>query len=355
MSKVIKKKAFQGPLFLMLASPISLFLSLTAQRWLPEQFHRDSLWLHERLIGSVTGYSDSFSILSDLYGFLSISLNPTLLSILQWGIAVLPLILISRIVDEVFDDVKSTLIAGLYLMLIPVYLSSYSKEFPVVLSINLILLSFWKFKGEAHRVLSFLSIVLTLTIIRPYYFLTVLCTLIFAGIVWRIQRKWVPITLLLATTIISTFEAITKIGMSLSGLNILNLRFNVVNNSPIRANSSVFAEVYSSSFFENLWINIKVMFSIIIPFDLSQINSYNVVATFITWLMIFSYYSQFTSNRNESLSLRVLTSFLLSYLLVALIFEPDVGSFNRHSFVWLPLIVLLSSTRRSFTRNNVTE
>ena len=351
----MKKETPQGFLFLMLISPISFFLSLTAQRWLPEQFLRDSSLFNERLSGSITGYSDTFSIVSNLYGVLSISLNSTLLSVFQWGFSVLPLILLNRIVNNPYENMRTTLIAGLYLMLIPVYLSSYSKEFLVVLSVNLILLLFWKYKSEAQRVFSFVAVLLSLTIIRQYYFLTLFLTLILVGVVWRIKSKWVPFLLVFAATIIFTFEAFTRIGISILGINILDLRFNAINNSPVIANSSIYAEVYDTSILGNLWINIKVISSIVIPFQLSQINLYTLVATSITWLLIYSYYSQIMSSRSDVLSLRMLSSFLFSYLLVALIFEPDVGSFNRHSFPWLPLILILSSTRRNYAERNVSK
>jgi hypothetical protein len=341
----MKKELPQGGLFLMLISPVSLFMSLTAQRWLPEQFLRDSSYVNERLNSSITGYTDSFSTITELYSLLTTSLNSTLLTIIQWSISVLPLILVSRIVMNPYRNFKSALIAGLYLFLIPVYLSSYSKEFIIVLSVNLALVLFWKFDNEKTRAYLFLVVLLSITIVRQYYFLTTLLTLMLVGILWRIKIDWHPILIVITATFVFTFEAFTRIIVSITGIDILNLRFNVVNNSPIRANSTIYPEVYSTSFFENLWSLIKAVHSVVIPFELSQINFYTIFATFVTWLFLYTFISEMMSSQNESPSVRVMSSFLFSFYVVALIFEPDVGSFNRHSFPWLPLILLLASTR----------
>jgi hypothetical protein len=157
---------------------------------------------------------------------------------------------------------------------------------------------------------------------------------------------WIPVALVVLTTTIFTFESMTKIIASVSNINILNLRFTVQNGSPVQVNSRIYAEIYGSSFLENLLINIKVLNSIIFPFGLDQISLYILGATAITWILLYAFLSQACTAGCESLSTRFLRSFLFCYLLVALIFEPDVGSLNRHSFAWLPLVILLSSTRK---------
>ena len=67
MNNIAKRQTSQGHLLLFLLSAVSLLLSLSAQRWLPEQFLRDSSLVNERVFGSVSGYADTFSIVSELY------------------------------------------------------------------------------------------------------------------------------------------------------------------------------------------------------------------------------------------------------------------------------------------------
>lgn len=346
MNSIAKRQTSQGHLLLVLLSIVSLLLSLTAKRWLPEQFLRDSSLVNERVFGSVSGYADTFSIVSELYQFLAILLNPSLLAFAQWGICIVPLLLISRIAVQPYSDFKTRIIAGVYILLIPVYLSSYSKELIVILGVNIVLLFFWRSKKDNHRVIIFAFTLVGLSSLRPYYILTLFLTLVFVGILWRINRKWLPVVLVVLTTTIFTIESITKIVASISNVNILNLRFNVQNGSPVQVNSRIYAEIYGSSFLENLSINIKVLKSIVFPFGLNQISLYILGATAITWILIYAFLSQAWTYRWESLSTRLLRSFLFCYMLVALIFEPDVGSLNRHSFAWLPLVILLASTRK---------
>lgn len=346
MNSIAKRQASQGNFWLVLLSIVSLLLSLTAQRWLPEQFLRDSSLVNERIFGSVSGYADTFSIVSELYQFLANFLNSSLLAFVQWGICIVPLLLINRIAVQPYSDFKTRIIAGVYIILIPVYLSSYSKEIIVILGVNIVLLFFWRSKKDNHRVIIFAFTLVTLSSLRPYYILTLFLTLVFVGILWRINRKWLPVVLVVLTTTIFTIESITKIVDSISNVNILNLRLNVQNGSPVQVNSRIYAEIYGSSFLENLSINIKVLKSIIFPLGLNQISLYILGATAITWILIYAFLSQAWTYRWESLSTRLLRSFLFCYLLVALIFEPDVGSLNRHSFAWLPLVILLASTRK---------
>lgn len=346
MSSIAKRQTSQGRLLLVLLSAVSLLLSLTAQRWLPERFLRDSSLVNERVLGSVSGYTDTFSIVTELYEFLFIFLNPSILAFVQWGICIVPLFLISKVAMQPYGDFKTRIIAGVYLLLIPIYVSSYSKEIIVILGENIVLLFFWRFKNDKYRVIIFTFTLIALSSLRPYYILTLFLTLVFVGMLWRINRKLLPLVLVISAATIFTFESMTKLVASISNQNILNLRFEVQNRTPVQVNSSIYAEIYGSSFLENLFINIKVLNSIIFPFGFNQISLYILGATAITWFFIYAFLSQTWTYRWESLSIRFLRSFLFCYMLVALIFEPDVGSLNRHSFAWLPLIILLASTRK---------
>ena len=346
MSSIAKRQTSQGRLLLVLLSAVSLLLSLTAQRWLPERFLRDSTLVNERVFGSVSGYTDTFSIVTELYEFLAIFLNPSILAFVQWGICIVPLFLISKVAMQPYGDFKTRIIAGVYILLIPFYVSSYSKEIIVILGVNVVLLFFWRFKNDKYRVIIFTFTLIALSSLRPYYILTLFLTLVFVGMLWRINRKWLPLVLVISAATIFTFESMTKLVASISNVNILNLRFEVQNRTPVQVNSSIYAEIYGSSFLENLFINIKVLNSIIFPFGFNQISLYILGATAITWILIYVFLSQTWTYRWESLSTRFLRSFLFCYMLVALIFEPDVGSLNRHSFAWLPLTILLASTRK---------
>jgi len=346
MNNIAKRQTSQGHLLLFLLSAVSLLLSLSAQRWLPEQFLRDSSLVNERVFGAVSGYADTFSIVSELYKLLAISLNPSVLAFVQWGICIVPLLLISKIAVQPFGDYKTRMIAGVYILLIPVYLSSYSKEIIVILGVNIVLLFFWRSKKDKLRIIFFALTLIALSSLRQYYILTLFLTLVFVGILWRINGVWIPVALVVLTTTIFTFESMTKIIARVSNVNILNLRFTVQNGSPVQVNSRIYAEIYGNSFLENLLTNIKVLNSIIFPFGLNQISLYILGATAITWILLYAFLSQACTDGCESLSTRFLRSFLFCYLLVALIFEPDVGSLNRHSFAWLPLVILLSSTRK---------
>jgi hypothetical protein len=346
MSSGAMRQTSQGRLMLGLLSAVSLLMSLTAQRWLPERFLRDSSLVNERVFGSVSGYTDTFSIVAELYDFLAIFLNSNFLAFFQWSICIVPLLLISKIAIQPYSDFKTRIIAGVYILLIPFYVSSYSKEIIVILGVNFVLLFFWKFKNEKYRVIIFAFTLIILSALRPYYILTLFLTLVFVGILWRINWKWLPVALVISATTIFTFESITKLIDSISKVNILNLRFEVQNRTPVQVNSSIYAEIYGSSFLKNLFINIKVLKSIIFPFEFNEISLYIIGATAITWILIYALLTQTWTYRWEFLSTRLLRSFLFCYLLVALIFEPDVGSFNRHSFAWLPLVILLASTRK---------
>ena len=110
MNNIAKRQTSQGHLLLFLLSAVSLLLSLSAQRWLPEQFLRDSSLVNERVFGSVSGYADTFSIVSELYKLLAIPLNPSVLAFVQWGICIVPLLLISKIAVQPFGDYKTRML-----------------------------------------------------------------------------------------------------------------------------------------------------------------------------------------------------------------------------------------------------
>ena len=324
--------------FLKITIPISLLLTVIAHDVLPEQYFRDSNYLNERSQSAVTGLKDPFEIIVRFYSVFKIINFPTILSLFQW-LVFASLLLVARKIN-VRQSLVGDCISIFFLLLIPFYGSMLTKEFLV--SCFFIILLIFQYVAPMKDVGRFFQYLVVLTIIgvsiRSYYFLTILvAVLLHLG--FLMIRKTSFFILVLIIPSLATFDYKVGLFSKTTGADIFGVRMSVVNALPIKPRTTIFQDAYTVDLFSNIISYVKVLQQMFFPFSIATGSIYNLLTivpilglTVIFWLIL----------RKIRRAKKLVPEFCiyLAYLIVATIFEPDLGSFLRHSFPYLPILIV---------------
>jgi hypothetical protein len=134
---------------------------------------------------------------------------------------------------------------------------------------------------------------------------------------------------------LATLESQFAILRQFSQEDIFNIRMKIQMGLKFPANSKIVQERVDSSFFHNIENYSQIYLQMVFPYNLLQFSVYS-IATFIIVVYISTSLTFAFIRARDFISAEVI--FLFSYFVVALIFEPDLGSYVRHSFPFLALV-----------------
>lgn len=323
--------------------PISLLLTSLSSRFLPEQYFRDSNYLLDRSKSSVAGISDPYQVIINIYKIFGISDHTIYLSLIQWMLFVGLLALARK--GQYQPQIEVNLISIFYLFLIPFYGSMLTKELLIAVLVLVVLISNRKTNASPNtRFLTYCILCTAISItIRQYYFIT-LATFILLRLMYLNKKNTLIITLGLIVPIMASLNAKFSIFARLAGVNIFLARNRVEALLQIKPRTTIFQTDYSTNPLINISIYLKVLQQMFLPWQILQGSTYNKVTfltiIFLTGIAIGIVHLIMTANTNTPEFL-----FILSYFLVSTIFEPDLGSFLRHTFPLLPILVYGLNTR----------
>jgi hypothetical protein len=329
-------------LLFVVAANISALLTIFSDNFVPEQFTRDSKYIQSRMESSVTGYDDSFQFMVDFYTNFGISKPNSFLRLAEWLIFFSVLMFARSFYKEHKKNFKLTLIGVFYLLLIPFYGSLFTKEIFMSILLGCFLLA--RKYSKKHDFLAYLVLIVFFAItIRNYYFLTLIFFLLYSTKDSRWKKSFwdflLPIILLSVT---STIENATSISSKLTGSNIFAIRLETQSGFRLQVNSLIHQDPLGTSILGNFWNYSKVAFDFLFPWRILEPNVYSLVVFLIVITLVaitvYPYLSRIRSSSFDAI-------FLWSYFSVGLIFEPDLGSFVRHTFPFLPIALLANGLR----------
>lgn len=319
----------------LLAVPISLIFTAFADKILPPQYLRDSNYFTARIESRVSGYSDSFQQVVDVYKFLSIE-KPTLwIRILEWLIFFTALLVVRSEKFNTGNSISADVLSICYLTFLPLYGSLFSKEFFVALFFlpTLFLLKY-STKQSSFIILLIFALVISI-LIRPYFIITFLSTII---LYLLNNRKWITkfLTIVLSFAIISAIDSKLQLSNRFLGVNLFNLRNEINANVSIEANTKISQNQYTSNIFNNISIYLKVILDMVMPLKVLSLRLYSLAIFIASFIIAFclnlAYFSKKYGKYPEA-------SFLCAFFITSTIFEPDLGSFSRHGFLYILLVI----------------
>lgn len=321
-----------------IGSITSFFLTAFSDSFLPEQFLRDSNYFEQRINSNVTGYKDSFQVLVNLYTSLGITQASVSLRILEWSLFFTALLMCRSRVKSLGSEILIFVLSCFYLILLPFYGSLFTKEFLIIVILNIYLL-LKRFMGPKYELLLLILMQLAIIILlRKYYLLT----LGFMFFYILINQRLFKLRILFPVIIISflaTIDARTNILSRFTNIEIFQIRNITNDNLEIVARSRINQSTLSKNPIENLQTFTEVLQQVLLPFQLFSLSLYSLFTILMVIVISFALCSQYlimkeATNSPESI-------FLFAFFSTALIFEPDLGSYVRHGFVYILLTISL--------------
>jgi len=327
------------------ALPISFFLTIFANRFLPVQYFRDSTYINDRSKSAVTGFHDPFQIIVNLYNFCGIT-KYSLVPLVQWVIFAAVVVGIRRGVDK--NDNFNNIISIYYLFLIPFFGSMMTKEILLGLLILIsVLFNVAEMASNSHRLQIYCLIFFLIGIsIRNYYFLTLLLMFLLF-LIDRYFKKLLIVFLLLVVPFAATLDFKFGFISHFAGTNIFGTRNSIYNLLAIKPRTAISQITYSGNPISNIISYLRVVQQMFFPWQILAGSLYNFV-TFAPIIFLTGVIGKVSYLIWCDKMLVAEFQAFLSYLIVATVFEPDLGSFLRHTFTLLP-IVLIGINRRKFS------
>ena len=236
-------------------------------------------------------------------------------------------------------DFSSLIILFLFLSLSSVFLQQYSKDFFVLVMIMAMIAV-----GFRHKILLVLFIVFAFGYayyFRKYWGLVLLTYIgfncIFLLFKIRPTRKNIVLLIFAFMLMLSlAFEVILNVGLSHYRMII-----NINRIGDVNATSIILPFIPLGNFLLE-WVNSLItMIMLLLPFPLLALGGIQHVVSFIA--ISFVYFTFF-----KDLKFAVLDSvgkqaalFLISFVMIQSVFEPDYGSFLRHLTPLLPLVLVV--------------
>ena len=326
-------------------SSISFLLTVFSDKFLPDQFLRDSLYLEQRINSNIIGYNDSFQVIANLYAKLGINQANIGLRIIEWIIFFLALIQVSSKLSNNTKNYFVFILTSVYLALIPFYGSLFTKEILVVVCINTYLFLKKLFRNKYDLFLLISMICLIIITIRKYYLITLIFMLFFS-IIGRRSFLTKSLSPLFLISFLSTFDSRTNTLSGLAGIEIFQIRNITNDNLKILARSRILQSNISTNPIENIKTFGEVLVQVLFPFQLLTISFYSILTFFAVLVINFSLCGQFLFSERSSIGLESI--FLFAFFSTSLIFEPDLGSYVRHGFVYIPFAIYLQKNQKKF-------
>lgn len=314
----------------------SFTITLFSPKLVPSQFTRDSELYANRISSAITGYDDTYQVVANFYKFFGITENNLILRILAWFLFYTVIAVALRVRRITSLNLSTYLTSSIYFLLIPFYGSVLTKE----TIIGIFLIPYFIFKnthpGSNSIFLPIFLILVYAIILRNYYFLTLSFFLFYKVIGLRLSSSIVralsPIILL---GILATLEArlgfLSKMGYG----EVFNIRMKIQMGLKFAANSRINQNSTNSSFFNNIENYFQIWMQFVSPVRLLHFSFYSFAIFLIVVYISISFTFPFILARSF---IPVEVIFLFSYFAVALIFEPDLGSYVRHSFPFLTFV-----------------
>jgi hypothetical protein len=328
---------------------LSFFASLFSQMILPAVYLRDSDYIIQRIDSRVTGVGDSFESVSRFYSFLGLAENSVYVRFFQWCLFFLAFQLAVKVSKIAQNRVGSTLVTALYFTLIPFYGSVLTKEVFMITGIALFLgtLLFLDSRNEKSKNLIlkiklgllFLLLITFGFTFRDYYFIVPMFMLIYFYFDRKINSAskalFLPPILI---AILATVDGIFSISSRLFQFQLFNIRLDILDQLYIVANTKVTQGVSGNSIIRNgiVWLDVYQQF--IFPVKTFRPSLFGLGIYVVVTLTCIILLSPYVSRKCKGNPNAVLFVALFTTLLI---FEPDLGSFARHSFVWFPIALLI--------------
>ena len=330
-------------IFFYIQSAISLLLTAFSDKFLPEQFLRDSIYFEQRINSNITGYTDSFQVIVNLYTNLGITQASIGLRVFEWLLFFIALLQCRAKPKTSNTEILVFVLSSLYLALLPFYGSLFTKEFLVVIVVNIYFLM-KRLAGCKYDIFLLVSMQLVIiSSIRKYYVITLIFMIIFLVMRnWLIRyRVFFPVILI---SFIATVDARTSILTRITGFEIFEIR-NITNDGlRIVARSRIQQSNISTSPFENLETFGQVMVQVFFPIQLLSFSVYAFFTFFTVIAINYVLCSQYLIFKTKNLAPEA--CFLFAFFSTSLIFEPDLGSYVRHGFVYIPFVISLLTKRK---------
>lgn len=320
-----------------LAAVASFIATTLSSKLLPEQYFRDSNFLRARSESAITGFGDSFEFMTKFYSAIGLNRNQYFLPFAQWILFAFALFLSSR--QNESTDKRTFAYQVLYLSLIPFYGSVLTKE--LLVGIIVIVYIWLAANFSSNLKVRFILVLAMMTFIaftiRLYYLLTIL--IFFSYLVLLRNRSKVirMVVWLTFVPLLASIEYRLELIKSFSGLDLFETRIRILAKLPILPRTAIEQDYFQLNLFDNFLIYLHVIQQIFIPVQVFQLSIYS-LGTFLMGISLgVLMLMELWNSANEGFSPE--KYFLLSYLTSATIFEPDLGSFVRHTFPILPIII----------------
>jgi len=339
---------------------LSLVATSFSASFIPERFLRDSVYISQRIQSSTSNWGDSFETLKDIYVFFGVnSLTPTV-KIFQWTLCFVAFQLSIVVANLRFGTKQVAAVSVFYFGLIPFFGAVLSKEVLVVLLITILLLAVLtlqktglKFDG-LHVTYFLVVFCLGMAVaIRPYYFLT---GLVFLGIslikkrVLRESATWIRVALIpvLSASLIVYIDYQISFLRNTIGYSLYQARNRINEGLALVANSKIEQRLNPDSLSDLILEFISIFRQFLLPFELFTSGIYGYAATTVSLVSVLALLYPSASRKLRQHPVGI---FFLAYFTVALMFEPDLGSFVRHTFVYCLFLPLLSIRESSPSRS----
>jgi len=349
LSELVEKRKNQHLLFL-LVSCFSLVLTVNARQWLPERFLRDNNYINLRIDTRISQWNDSFELLVSIYKFFNLALseNFLLVSLFGWVIGFCPYFLLYRMHKKF--NLTGSILFYTGILLLPFYYFGYTKE--LISSIVCLALVIAAPRLDTNLANIFLSLLFfTMGIVfRPYWMLlaAVFIALTLTG---KYHRKLPNVLRIIGIPVCSI--ALILI-CQIAGISEVNdARIIPQQTFSDVATNSLLPGVDLGDGFIIIVRNIfQIFFGVVFPISIyDTISIYSLFAicicTFLSSIVLLSNWKI-----NTGVTLYRYHYFPVSFMIVQLIFEPDLGSYVRHIVPFIPILLMQIIHRKSLHRTS---
>jgi hypothetical protein len=347
LSELVEKKKNQHLLFI-LVSCLSLVLTINARQLLPERFLRDNNYINLRINTRISQWNDSFELLVSIYKFFNLASSENLLiiSLFGWIIGFCPYFLLYRIHKKF--NLTGSILFYTGILLLPFYYFGYTKE--LISSIVCLTLVIAAPRLNTNLANIFLPLLFSTMgiIFRPYWMLlsAVFIALTLTG---KFHRKLPNVLRIIGIPVCSI--ALILI-CQIAGISEINdARLIPQQTFSDVATTSLLPGVDFGGGFIIIAQNIfQIFFGVVFPISIyNSISFYSLVAicicTFLSSIVLFSNWKI-----NTGATLYKYHYFPVSFMIVQLIFEPDLGSYVRHIVPFIPILLMQIINRKSLHR-----
>jgi|694.fasta_scaffold53573_6 hypothetical protein len=344
LSELVEKGKNQHIPFL-LVSCLSLFLTINARQLLPERFLRDNNYINLRINTRISYWNDSFELTVSIYKFFNLasSENSFLVSLFSWVIGFCPYFLLYRMHKKF--NLTGSILLYTGILLLPFYYFGYTKE--LISSIVCLVLVIAAPRLNTNLANIFLPLLfLIVGIIFRSYWILISAVFIALTLTGKYHRRLPNVLRIIGIPVCSI--ALVLI-CQIAGISEVNrARLNPQQTFSDVATNSLLPGVDLANGFTIIAQNIfQVFFGVVFPISVYKIISfYSFFAIFLcAYLSSIVLLSNWEINRGATLY--KYHYFPVSFMIVQLIFEPDLGSYVRHIVPFIPILLMQIINKKS--------